>query len=121
MRNIRWALALLFLSAAPAVAQDCGSDNLTQQEMNDCAAETLAYADEELNAVWDSAISYAEGAGVDDMLRDAQRLWIGYRDAACAAEAALYEGGSIAPLIYAECLTRLTVARTDDLLFFAAE
>jgi uncharacterized protein YecT (DUF1311 family) len=48
-------------------------------------------------------------------LRKAQRLWIPYRDAACEAAAAPYQGGTIQPLIRLGCLTDLTETRTKEL------
>jgi uncharacterized protein YecT (DUF1311 family) len=48
-------------------------------------------------------------------LRTAQRNWIQYRDNECTFETADNEGGSIHPMVYAGCLTRLTKERTRAL------
>ncbi len=112
--------AVLAVTAAPALAQataECGSAT-TQLEMNDCAAARYEAADATLNAVWRDAIVAARSAGVEDRLRTAQRAWISFRDAACTAESALYDGGSIRPLVHSDCLARLTETRTADLRIF---
>lgn len=111
------AAAVWLTAAGAAVAQevDCGAA-VTQQDMNFCAAEEYRAADADLNAVWRRTVTWAEGAGLEEDLRAAQRAWIAFRDAACGVEAAVYAGGSMAPLVKATCLTRLTRARTADLV-----
>ncbi|AJE48109.1 lysozyme inhibitor LprI family protein [Celeribacter indicus] len=107
-----------WLLPAPALAQevDCASA-MTQTDMNICAARAHAAADADLNETYRAAMdSLSAGRPeVAGALRDAQRKWIPYRDAACAAEGAVYEGGSIRPLIVSSCLERLTRVRTADI------
>lgn len=110
---MRFTLSLVALLMAPAAQAACPGQ--TQLEMNACAAEAFVQADAELNAVWAQAKSFMDGIGQGPTLLDAQRKWLAYRDAACAAEIAPYEGGSIQPLILHTCLTRLTQARRQDL------
>jgi uncharacterized protein YecT (DUF1311 family) len=88
---------------------------VNQLEMNDCAAAEYQRFDAELNAVWPIAKSRADAIGAGATLLDAQRKWIAFRDAACTAEIAPYGGGSIQPLIWYNCLTRMTRNRTFDL------
>lgn len=113
------AAAALPVAAAPAAAQatDCSAAP-TQLAANQCAAAGAAAADAELNRVWVKAYGAAKGRPFAPTLRDAQRAWIAYRDLACAAESGQYAGGSIVPLIQAQCLERLTRARADDLKLF---
>jgi uncharacterized protein YecT (DUF1311 family) len=78
----------------------------------------LKKADIELNQVYGEAIKTAkETYTAQDVrnLRNAQRLWIAYRDAACNAEDALFEGGSGGPAAHSECLIRLTRERISAL------
>lgn len=105
----------LWAGAAAAQDVDCARA-MTQQDMNLCAAEEYRAADAMLNAEWRATLDVAKNAGLEAQLRAAQRAWIAYRDAACSVEAAVWEGGSMAPLIHATCLTRLTRTRTDDLV-----
>ena len=61
----------------------------------------------------DASLPDAE-QGAATGLRDGQRAWITYRDAACATEGYLSHGGSIEPMVVAYCLARLTKARAAD-------
>lgn len=47
--------------------------------------------------------------------RAAERLWLQYRKSNCAAEASIYEGGTIQPLIELRCTTRVTRERAAEL------
>ena len=131
------ALALLLVCAAPAFAQevapdrpqvDCLSEALTQAELNACASDTYDAADAELNEAYRLAITAAkaadqrravEGRALDvtqeGLLREAQRAWITFRDAACAAEAMDMAGGTAQPMVGTLCLARVTLSRTEDL------
>ena len=75
--------------------------------------------DAALNAAYAAAVARVEGGPQEALLRDAQRAWIAFRDAACDAEASLYEGGTFQPVAGTECRTRLTQARTGDLRIVA--
>lgn len=111
---IRWVFASACLVPLAAQAQGCDG---TQSEMNTCSASSYQQADARLNEIYKEAASAAKATGGEApaLLRSAQRAWITYRDAACAAEAAPYEGGSIQPLIRTSCLKKLTERRTADL------
>jgi len=107
------ACVLVTLGAGLPAQAACPGE--TQLEMNQCAARSYQAADATLNAVWPQAKAAMDRLGAGQLLLDAQRKWIAYRDAACAAEQAQFEGGSIAPLIYFICMQRLTERRTEDL------
>ncbi|MCJ8140151.1 lysozyme inhibitor LprI family protein [Falsirhodobacter halotolerans] len=118
------ALALAFLPL-PALAQApvCNTDG-TQAEMSQCAGDDYAAADAALNTAYDGAMERLRAVdagleeplrGGEDALRAAQRAWITYRDKGCAAEAWINAGGSIQPMVEAQCRTRLTEDRTREL------
>ncbi len=109
------ALAATALWIMSGVAAHAACPGNTQLEMNDCAAAEFQQADGQLNAVWPQVKGYMDSIGQGAVLLDAQRKWIPFRDAACTAEIAPYAGGSIQPLIWYSCLTRLTRVRTFDL------
>ena len=127
-------LALLAGLPASAAAQDepdvnC-SDPSTQMAFNICAGEAYAAADERLNEVWRAA--YAKAKELDEYNADddataastllgAQRAWLTYRDNQCESEGEWYRGGSIVPQIEADCLARMTEARTAELQAFIDE
>ena len=48
-------------------------------------------------------------------LRAAERLWLKYRKSNCEAEASIYEGGTIQPLIQLLCMARVTRERAAEL------
>jgi uncharacterized protein YecT (DUF1311 family) len=106
-------LASLVL-AAPALADDC-SRAMNQNAMNRCAEADYQAADARLNAVYSRLMSALDDRGFRAKLISAQRAWIQFRDAECTSQTADNEGGSIHPLVFAGCRTRLTVARTRDL------
>lgn len=116
-------LALAFATPATAQVEDC-MEASTQLDLNDCAAQDFQTQDADLNDAYASAKDILQGVDADlapkdqgaaKALQEAQRAWITFRDAGCKAEAYLYEGGSIRPMIYSSCLARVTAARAQDL------
>lgn len=119
------AVALL-LAQAGAAQVDCANAN-TQQDMNFCAAQDFAKADEELNAQWSvtAAAMRRRDAntfppddgrpGYFDQLLAAQRSWLTFRDAHCASEGYQVRGGSMEPMLVAGCRAALTRDRTAQL------
>ncbi len=114
----------------PAVAQtlDCTAPQ-SQLEMTMCAGQDYSKADAELNVAYAKARAVMKSYDADlppgqrgaaKALLEAQRAWIPFRDAACKAEGYPFEGGTIQPMIVAECLARLTRRRTEDLRALAA-
>lgn len=132
--NTRWltALSAIFLiglfhglSGSPAFAQetDCKSPQ-TQLAMNICAQRDFEAADATLNTEYAKAREYmksidgnlsSQDKGAAKALLDAQRAWITYRDLACAADGFVVKGGSMEPMVFSECKTRLTRQRIEDL------
>lgn len=96
----------------------------TQQDMNICAEQDFQAQDANLNDAYASAKDLLKGIDADlspedqgaaKALLEAQRAWITYRDAGCKAEAYMYEGGSMRPMVYSACLARVTATRAQDL------
>lgn len=90
------------------------TDAVTQTDMNICAHQSYEAVDVELNQTY-QALTQALNAPEQELLTDAELAWIEYRDKTCELEAAPYEGGTIQPLIYSQCLTRMTENRTAEL------
>jgi uncharacterized protein YecT (DUF1311 family) len=108
----------LLLASAPALADepdgiDCNTA-VSQNDMNICADKDYRGADAALNRTWRDTIKGLD-AHTLDLLRKSQRAWIQFRDAECTYQSAENEGGSIYPMVYAGCLTRLTKLRTQQL------
>jgi uncharacterized protein YecT (DUF1311 family) len=91
-----------------------GEPTTTQRQMDTDAQAAFHQADAQLQAIYSSI-----GPRLDDddraRLAAAERAWTAYRDSNCAAEQALYEGGSIAPQIQFACLAKLTDDRIGEL------
>ena len=101
-------LALLLAAAAP----DCARAT-TQADMNRCADGRAIRADAALNAAW--ARRYPALGPARPAFLTAQRQWLRFRDAECAAEGAIYDGGSLRPMVVAGCRAELTEERTRRL------
>jgi len=138
MKTMSFLLLLPFLphlvvaqQAAPR-QNPCEGKPINQRQLDDCAALEYKEADARLNKVYRKAVQYM----ADDLaraqkqaekkqmkyeetaiasLKEAERTWISYRDIQCKAAARQYEGGSMAPMIYSQCLTIVTEHRTADL------
>ena len=118
IRSLLLALPLV-LFAASAADRDCNNP-MDQSTMNICADKDYRAADKKLNDVYSKVMTALDDAGYRAKLKTAQRAWIQYRDTECTFEVAENEGGSIYPLVYAGCLTRLTGARTKELQAYLA-
>jgi uncharacterized protein YecT (DUF1311 family) len=100
----------------------CEGTSGTQAEANACARDRHARAEAEMKRVYEQLMSELAGyEGTEQQkLREAQTLWLQYRDANCESEASIYEGGSIRPAVYSTCLASMTRERTRRLRAFLA-
>ena len=122
---------ILLLAPAPLLAQSLNCYAPTSQaELTGCAAQAHAAADQDLNLAWRMAMAQARAQDAylqagevpsAQMLRDAQRTWIAFRDQACAAESTIVRGGSMQNMLLYVCLERLTRNRTEDLRLFGEQ
>jgi uncharacterized protein YecT (DUF1311 family) len=110
-------LVVAFLAhavAAVAAEPDCGALP-TQSEINRCAADALARLDADLDQAYREAMTrLADDATSRERLAAAQDAWLTYRDADCAFVALPTEGGSVQPMVTANCrgeLVRTRLAR----------
>lgn len=83
----------------------------TQQEMNNTAFKEYKKEDEEMAKMYKKVMSTRNTKESKNLLLEAQRAWIKYKEAHCKSVADIYEGGSMAPLVYYSCLTELTIER----------
>lgn len=103
--------------AAPACwAADCGSQDLNQMQLTECANQAAKQADAELNRVYGALQGKIEPAA-QQRLRDAQRAWIAFRDKECLfrTNGGADQPGSIWPMEVLDCTADLTRARIKDL------
>jgi uncharacterized protein YecT (DUF1311 family) len=114
MRRISILLCAWLSLALPAYADDCPYQ--TQSGLNRCAEDVYKKADEALNAAYKEITRrLKDDAETARLLTAAQKAWIAFRDAECTFANAENAGGSIYPMVYAGCLSRLTKARTKEL------
>ena len=106
-------LIFIFPGFAAMAEGEC-ADHSTQSGMNTCAASELKKADEELNAIYGKLLSRLD-SGQKPLLKAAERAWIHYRDRMCEFQGSGTKGGSINPMIVANCLTELTTGQTRRL------
>jgi uncharacterized protein YecT (DUF1311 family) len=79
-----------------------------------CFEAAYEKADSELNRYYRRVETIENGDHLAN-LKNAQRLWIAFRDANCKAEYDLYEGGSAGPTVRLACLEAMTRHRTEEL------
>jgi len=93
-----------------------GSRGVTPAMLECTGAERHRW-DARLNAVYQRIMGsrdYSENARTQ--LREAQRAWIAYRQAACRAAGDLTaEGGTMSRVVAAECVMRMTAQRAGEL------
>lgn len=116
---IRYALSAALLVAAPAGAQ-------TQTAMNQQAGAAWKAADAAMTVQWQRTYAAMKRRDAADTTRGggfgyaaatlaSQRAWLAFRDSQCAIEGGEYAGGSMQPMVRAQCLARLTRERTAQL------
>lgn len=116
------ALTALTALSTTAWADPCVTQ-ANMQEMNTCASQQYEAADARLNEAYSAlkaALPAENAPGVAGpsprmALRDAQRVWITFRDADCAAQTQIYAGGSIETLMHLVCMRQRTEQRTREL------
>jgi uncharacterized protein YecT (DUF1311 family) len=115
----------------PAKPQPCANAN-TQIEFNECFANLYEAVDAQLNVEYNKVVAamkknltQAQHDNATDQvthnetalakLLTAQRAWLAYRDANCDSVKFQYEGGSIQPMIWSQCMADTTQQRIATL------
>lgn len=111
-------LGTALLKASPSSAQHMNAENgpcpdvVVTSDLSECFNRAYKQADAELNAVYRRIMAVLNEDG-KTKLRSAQRAWIAYRDAACAAEASPYRDGSAFGDVELACLEAATRQRVE--------
>lgn len=84
-------------------AKDAPCQTGPNAEQTQCFIVEAQVTDRELNFIYDKIRKFLDRAGQTE-LPTAQRLWIQFREANCAAGRELYRGGSAASMVHAACL-----------------
>lgn len=113
------AILLLIIPAAAGARRQteedpCAPDALRSPQLMACAERHFKEATAELKRARAELYKDLEPRS-RVKLRAAERLWLGYRKTNCDAEASVYEGGTIQPLIQLNCMARVTRERAAEL------
>jgi uncharacterized protein YecT (DUF1311 family) len=117
MKILGGFLLLFALGVAAAPQDEETKCCCTTYDTSVCLSKIRDKVDAELDTSYQQALSMAgrfTSADVEN-LKDAQRKWAAYRDAACKAEYGLWGRGSGGPNAHGMCVIRLTRQRTTDL------
>ncbi|MFT3794628.1 lysozyme inhibitor LprI family protein [Flavobacterium sp.] len=86
----------------------------TQSEMNADAQAKYKKADAALNKAYKQLMALLD-KDEKVLLIQAEKDWVKFRDSHCKFDASQYEGGSIQPLIHANCMEELTRKRIAEI------
>ena len=114
---------VLFVVAAPGFAHAATCGGATQAALGQCAETRRVAADARLNDAFGQVVTRLQDPDDQrqrDALKDAENVWIRFRDAECRFETAGSYGGSINSMQLADCATRLSDARARTLGAMAA-
>jgi uncharacterized protein YecT (DUF1311 family) len=105
------------IAAMLVAALNCGA-SATQLDLNECAAQKLSQANTRELAAYRAAMQRFHN---DQVLHLSELLWLDARAGACAFDVALVAGGSIQPMIEAQCNAASAQARVRDIAFFTGK
>ena len=119
--DTRWFAALLVAFAwcatglvmAETPERGC-ADAETTAEMRECINLHYVEVDQELNDVYTHLMSQLDSER-RQLLRDAQRAWIDYRDKNAVFAASVFEGGTLYPVIEVSERAAMTERRVEEL------
>ncbi len=101
-------------SQAPTKFAPC-TNAMSQMEMTQCSGEEYRKADAHLNRIYSNLLnSIPSEAGKQDV-KTIQKAWLHYRDLHCAAARSQFEGGSMAPMVFADCMRIVTNHRIEEI------
>jgi uncharacterized protein YecT (DUF1311 family) len=92
----------------------CMDNANTTLDMNGCIGDAMKEWDRHLNRIYRDKLTTLSASG-QKSLRSAQRAWLKYRDHDCMAHSKMAEGGTLAGILYGECLLKKTVMRSEEL------
>jgi uncharacterized protein YecT (DUF1311 family) len=90
----------------------------TQGEMNTEAFKEYKKSDDEMAKMYKKVMSGMSNQNAKNLLLEAQRAWIKYKESHCKSLANQFEGGTMAPMVYYECLVEVTNERKEHLKRF---
>ena len=117
--HLKTVLALIAAAlplAAMASEDPCDDKAQTQAALNECAFNAWKRNDVELNRVYQQIGDRLRGdEKARQLLVDAQRKWLSFRDAECTFQSMRSAGGSIHPMVERGCQAEITRNRVTEL------
>jgi uncharacterized protein YecT (DUF1311 family) len=110
---------------APVISEQftllpCPEDPKSTLDLEGCAEHRIVRSDKAINktvrAIYDSLSSSKSGTA--DRFVRGERAWLTYRRTACESRADLYEGGSAAGIVFADCVAEKNADHLKDLSAF---
>ena len=130
MRRIFWLVIVLMVPAVFGSAQNSKQSAeatpqkgpcdaaMTQLDLNECYGEQFRNADAHLNKIYGSLLKQLESEKSESAiqkLQAAEKVWIRYRDLHCEAARFEFEGGSMSPMVWAQCMAMTTNHRIQEI------
>lgn len=130
MRRIFWLFLALLIPAVFGSAQNSkqgagGSRQkgpcdaaITQLDLNECYGEQFRNADAHLNKIYAGLLKQLQSEKSEaaiQKLQAAEKVWIRYRDLHCEAARFEFEGGSMSPMVWAQCMAMTTNHRIEEI------
>jgi len=128
---------VIFITFDFSVAQDKKIDcenAVTQMEMNFCAKQSYEKAQKALDKIYNQLLTVIKerqkdyenetqltGKNLLTLFNDSQKQWKEYRISAAGFNGAIYQGGSMQPLIYFNAMARITEDRIKVLKYLLEE
>lgn len=110
--SILTAAALVLVLPVFAWAQDNCANPTDQATLNQCAAASFKKSDKKLNEIYKQIETrLKDDPEIKQLLVKAQHAWVGFRDAECSFATAEAAGGSMVPMLVAQCQDGLTQSR----------
>ena len=88
---------------------------MTQLDLNQCYGDQFRKADAHLNKVYANLIKQMRGEIAVQKLKAAEKAWIRYRDLHCEGAKSEFDGGSMSPMVWAQCMAMTTEHRIEEL------
>jgi uncharacterized protein YecT (DUF1311 family) len=105
---------LAFVNTAAAADKCAGAED--QATMTQCAGDAYKASDAKLNKLYRQITGrLKDDQDTTKLLVAAQKAWIAFRDAECKFSSSRATGGSIYPMVLAQCLDGATQARIKSL------
>ena len=91
---------------------------ITQLDLNQCYGEQYRNADAHLNKIYGNLLKQLQSeksATAIQKLQAAKKVWIRYRGLHCEAARFEFEGGSMSPMVWAQCMAMTTNHRIEEI------